>query len=83
VAQGKEGPYSDIDLMIVGSVAFESVVAAIQKPQEDLGRAINPVILRPHDFNAKRDAGDGFVSRVMGEPKIMLLGTFDEPGKSA
>lgn len=83
VAQGKEGPYSDVDVMIVGTVSFESVVAAIQKPQEILGRAINPVILRPADFKTKRKACDGFVHRVLGEPKIMLLGTLDEPGKPA
>jgi predicted nucleotidyltransferase len=78
VAQGKEGPFSDIDLMIVGDVAFDDVVTAIQKPQERLGRPINPAILRPADFRTKLDAGDGFVARVMSEPRIVLLGQADE-----
>ncbi|MGH8528221.1 MAG: nucleotidyltransferase domain-containing protein [Nevskiales bacterium] len=82
-AQGKEGPYSDVDLMIVGNAPFDTVVAAIQKPQEQLGRPVNPVILRSRDFKSKLKTGDGFVGRVMSEPRIMLLGNVNEPGKPA
>ncbi len=78
-AQGKEGPFSDVDLMIVGTTSFEEAVDAIQKPQAMLGRPVNPVILRPAEFTAKRAAGDGFLARVLAEPKIMLIGALDEP----
>jgi predicted nucleotidyltransferase len=81
-AEGKEGPFSDIDVMIVGNASFEDVVAAIQKPQSVLGRPINPVILETAEFAAKRAADDGFLSRVLGGPRIMLIGSVDEPGKS-
>jgi predicted nucleotidyltransferase len=81
-AQGKEGPFSDVDLMIIGSPTFEEVVAAIQQPQAALGRPVNPVILKPADFKRKRAGGDGFVTRVLAEPKIMLIGSLDEPGES-
>lgn len=77
-AQGKEGPFSDVDLMIVGSVSFDAVVAAVQTPQEQLGRPVNPVILRPQDFRTKLQEADSFVRRVMQEPKLMVLGSFDE-----
>lgn len=80
-AQGKEGPFSDLDLMIVGSTSFEEVVAAIQQPQAMLGRPINPTILQPTDFAARRAAAEGFLSRVLAEPKIMLIGSLDEPGE--
>lgn len=80
-AQGKEGPFSDVDVMIVGTTPFEDVVAAIQQPQAVLGRPINPVILKPADFSRKRAANDGFLTRVLGGPKIMLIGSFDESGK--
>lgn len=81
VAQGKEGPYSDVDLMIVGTASFEDVVMAVHGAEQGLGRRINPVIFRPRDFAAKARIGDGFVRRVLNEPKIMLLGALDEPGK--
>lgn len=81
-AQGKEGPYSDIDLMIIGAVAFEEVAKAVYGVQEKLGREVNPVILRPYEFASKLDIRDPFVSRVMTEPKIMILGALRESGKS-
>lgn len=81
-AQGKEGPFSDVDVLIVGEVSFEEVVAAIQRPQAALGRPINPVILSRADFSGKRASGDGFLRRVLAEPKILLIGSLDEPGKS-
>ncbi len=79
VAAGTEGPYSDVDVLIVGTASFEAVVAALAGPQQEIGRAINPVIYRPADFAAKRAAGDRFVLRVLREPKIMLIGSLDEP----
>jgi predicted nucleotidyltransferase len=82
-AQGKEGPFSDVDMMIVGAASFEEVVDAIQQPQALLGRPVNPVILRPAEFAAKRAAGEGFLGRVLAEPKIMLMGSLDEPGEPA
>jgi len=77
-AQGKEGPFSDVDLMVIGTASFEEVVDAIQKPQATLGRPVNPVILRPPEFAEKRATADGFLSRVLAEPKIMLIGSLDE-----
>lgn len=82
-AQGKEGPFSDLDLLIVGTPTFEEVVAAISAPQALLGRPVNPVILTPADFTAKLASGDGFLGRVLGEPKIMLIGSLDEPREPA
>lgn len=82
-ARGEEGPYSDVDLMLIGDVSFESVVAAIHEPEQRLGRPVNPVILRTRDFRKKLASGDGFVRRVMSEPRIPLLGSLDEPGKPA
>jgi predicted nucleotidyltransferase len=80
-AQGKEGPFSDVDVMIVGSPSFEEVVAAIEPPQIAVGRPINPVIMDSADFAAKRSQRERFLSRILAEPKIMLIGSLDEPGK--
>lgn len=77
-AKGAEGPFSDVDLMIVGTATFEEIVAAIQEPQTVLGRPVNPVILKPAEFVAKRALGEGFLSRVLAAPTIMLMGSLDE-----
>lgn len=77
VARGEEGPRSDVDLMVVGHVSFEEVVEATYPAQERLRREINPVVAAPADFARRLKAGDRFVTRLMNEPKLMLLGTLE------
>lgn len=80
-AQGKEGPFSDVDLMIVGTPTFEEVVAVLPQAQLALGRSINPVIFSEADFEARRAVNDGFLARVLAEPSITLIGPPLEPGQ--
>lgn len=82
-AQGREGPYSDIDLMVIGNVSFDDVVQAVHGVQGKLGREVNPVILRQRDFKAKLEGQDAFIHRVMAEPKIAIFGVPGEFGKPA
>jgi len=77
-AKGEQGPYSDIDVMVVGEVSFEDVVLALQDAHERLRREVNPVVMSPGDFKRKRKQGERFVTRVLAEPKLMLLGELDE-----
>lgn len=83
VAQGAEGPHSDVDVMLVGSAPFASVVEALHMTRERLRRDVNPVVMPTKSFRSKLKSGDRFVSRVMSEPKIMLMGSLDELGKPA
>ena len=79
VAKGEEGPHSDIDVMIVGDVSFEEAVHAAYTVQDTLRREVNPVVMTAKDFRRKRKSNDRFVTRLMAEDKIALLGRFDEP----
>jgi len=83
VAQGKEGPSSDVDVMVIGSATLQRVVVATQGARERLRREVNPVVMTARSFRTKRANHDRFVSRIMTEPKIMLMGDVDEPGESA
>lgn len=80
-AQGTEGPYSDVDLMVLGPASFDEVVEATYKTQAKLGRPVNPIIFRTADFRDKLRSGDAFVKRVMTEPRIMVMGSLDEFGE--
>jgi len=79
VAKGKEGPTSDIDLMVVGEVSFAEVVEALFSAHESLGRQVNSVLMTMRELRLKLTNKDRFVSRVMSEPRLVLLGVFDEP----
>jgi predicted nucleotidyltransferase len=80
VAQGKEGPHSDVDLMVIGSPSFESVIAAVNPAHERLRREVNAVVVPEKSFRSKLGSGDRFVTRVLSEPRIMLMGDLSELG---
>jgi predicted nucleotidyltransferase len=81
VPQGKAKATSDIDLLVVGSVSFAAVVEACQVGQERLGREVNPVVMSKTAFLTRHRQRDRFVSRVLKEPKIFLIGDAGELGK--
>jgi predicted nucleotidyltransferase len=81
VARGEEKRGSDVDVFVVGSASFAEVVLALAEKQADLGRDINPVVMGREEFLAKLGAGEHFVSRVLGEPKIFLMGSENDLGK--
>lgn len=81
VAGGKERRSSDIDLMVVGTVAFEEVVAAVHPYQEQLRREINPNVYSVNEFTKKAKEKKSFLSRVLSEPKLFILGTANDLGK--
>lgn len=74
VARGKERSTSDVDVLVVGSVAFATLVEVLSETSGRLGREVNPVVMPMADFKAKLRSGDRFVSRVAREPKIFLVG---------
>lgn len=81
VAKGRESPTSDVDLMVVGGVTFEQVVNAVWPAQERLNRAVNPVVMTPAAFATAARTGEGFISRVMDESKLFVMGTSDDLGQ--
>ena len=51
---------------------------ALQTATEELGREVNPNIYTPQDFAKRLSEGGSFVSRVMAQPKIWLIGGPDD-----
>jgi predicted nucleotidyltransferase len=83
VAQGKERSASDVDVMVVGTVPFARLVAALAPASQRLRREVNPVVMTPKDFKAKLAAHDRFVARILRESKIFLIGDARELGEPA
>jgi predicted nucleotidyltransferase len=78
VAAGKERVTSDVDVLVVGSASFASVVGMLNATGERLRRTVNPVVMTKSAFATKLAGGDRFVVRVAREPKIFLLGDAGE-----
>lgn len=83
VAKGAERAASDVDLCVVGSASFTEVVMAMADMRQQLGRDINPVVMTFEQFHTKLKTGEQFVTRIMSEPKLFLIGAEHDLGKPA
>ena len=75
VAKKEDTASSDIDLMLVSdTLTFSDTILALQAATELLGREVNPNIFTLEDFAKRLKEGGSFVSRVMAQPKVWLIG---------
>ncbi|TCS68991.1 ArsR family transcriptional regulator [Sulfuritortus calidifontis] len=80
LAQGMGSATSDVDVFVIGEADFSEVVALLSPLRQRLGREVNPVVMTPAEFAAQRKAKERFVTRVLREPKLFLIGTDDDLG---
>jgi len=80
LAAGNETATSDIDLFVAGDAGFVDVVAAVAPLTERLGRPVNPVVMTAAEFATAREARERFVTRVITEPKLFVVGSDDDLG---
>jgi predicted nucleotidyltransferase len=78
VARGEERAESDIDLFIIGRVSSGEVIEALAPAQRRLGREINPTVFPRAEFTEKARARNHFLTTVLGERKLFLIGGEDE-----
>ncbi len=76
-AKGEERPESDVDLLIIGKVALNTLDTALRDLETKLGREINYVLYDVREFRAKKKEKDGFLMDVLGADKLMLVGDLD------
>ena len=78
MARQEEKAESDIDLMIVGGVTLEEVLACLSEVEESLGRAVNPTVYSLAEFRKKLSSGNHFLNSVVRGQKVLLIGNEDE-----
>jgi predicted nucleotidyltransferase len=83
MAKGSARSGSDVDVLIVGDVAFAEVVSALGSAQERLARDVNPSVYPPSEFYRKLAHRHHFLSSVLREPKVFLLGDEHELARLA
>jgi len=75
VAKKQDTAASDIDLMVVsGSLTYADLFAALEKVSARLGRKVNPTVYSPQELTKRMKQGNAFVTRVLAQPKIWLVG---------
>jgi len=74
VATGQERSDSDVDVCVVGSISYRSVVNALSATEGAVGRPVNPVLYAPEEFRQKVESGNSFVSGPLSSKRIFLIG---------
>lgn len=79
MARQQDTAQSDVDLLIVSpSLGYGDVFGALESANITLGRAVNPTVYTPEEFERRVAQDNAFVTRVMQQPKIWLIGK-EEP----
>jgi predicted nucleotidyltransferase len=83
LAVGRQKYSSDVDLMIIGDISLLEAVKALASAQVKLGREINPVVMTAGKFGSQAEKKERFISRVVEEPKIFVVGDANDFTKLA
>lgn len=73
-AAKKEKGDSDIDIMVIGDPDASLLHKKIAALEQKLKREINPTVYSVKEFRAKKKNKSGFVTDLLQNPKIMLIG---------
>jgi len=76
-ARNEERSASDVDLLILGKVDEKSLIRTVKKLEQQLQREVNYTLYTPEQWKKKRAAKDSFVTEVLRQPRIPLLGDPD------
>jgi predicted nucleotidyltransferase len=78
VARRQDRASSDIDLMLVSDeLSYPDVFGALESASRRLGREVKPTIYSRQEWAERSARGDGFVKRVLTQPRIWLIGGDD------
>jgi predicted nucleotidyltransferase len=75
VAKRTDTATSDVDVMVIAEgLGYSHLFEALTKAEETLGRKVSPTLYSPDEFMKKLRDDNHFVTRVLEQPKIVLLG---------
>jgi DNA-binding transcriptional ArsR family regulator len=78
IAQSREQAHSDVDLLVIGKIGLRDVVTLLSGAGDKVGREINPRVFTPPEFRRRKRADDPFLTRVLAEPLIFVIGNEHE-----
>ena len=75
VAKTTDTAASDIDLMVISDkLAYADLYGALEATSTVLGRTVNPTILTGRELARRLKAKESFITRVLAQPKIWIVG---------
>jgi predicted nucleotidyltransferase len=81
VAKRTDTGSSDIDLMVVSDgLSYADLFPTLEPLAAQLGRVVNPTILTSNELAKRVEQRESFITRVLAQPKVWLVGGQDELG---
>jgi predicted nucleotidyltransferase len=75
MAKAQDSAHSDVDVLLVSNtLIYGDVFVALEPASQALSRSINPALYTEADFKARKLSDNAFITRVMQQPKIWLIG---------
>lgn len=79
VAKSTDQSASDIDLMIISdSLTYGEVFGGLERVTHAVGRKINPTVYTVAEFSKRARTENAFVTRVLEQPKLWVIGSDDD-----
>ena len=79
VAKATDQAASNIDLMIISdSLTYGEVFGALERVTRTVGRKINPTVYTGAEFSKRARTENAFVTRVLEQPKLWVIGSEDD-----
>jgi predicted nucleotidyltransferase len=76
VAKGTDQSGSDIDVMIISdSLTYGEVFGAVEQVTRTAGRKVNPTVYTAAEFSNRAQTEHAFVTRVIEQPKLWVIGS--------
>jgi len=76
VAKRTDTASSDIDLMVLSEkLTYADLFGVLDQTSEVLGRPINPTILTQKELTVRIARQESFITRVLEQPKIWIIGS--------
>lgn len=70
---------SDIDLIIISeSLTYGDVFGALEKVTRTVGRKVNPTVYTSAEFSKRARTENAFVTRVLEQPKLWVIGSEED-----
>jgi predicted nucleotidyltransferase len=79
MANQQDTAQSDVDVLLVSpTLSYADVFGALESASQQLKRNINPTLYTPNEFAQRLDQDQAFITRVMHQPKIWLIGELEQ-----
>lgn len=78
VARGEENSTSDVDLLIIGTIGLADLAPTLRRLEKKFTREFNATCFAHNEFKEKARAGNHFLTTILKEEKIFIIGGADD-----